>query len=251
MPSSEPLVRVLRGGLEESSHRGALVLVEDGREAIVRGDPSRVVYYRSASKPLQALEVVRSGAADAFGLSPEEIAIAAGSHNGEPRHLAAVRSILVKAGVPEEALRVFSTRRQSLLEHMEARGTGGFAASRVAALATREAKEQVDLPRVLHEARLGNAKPMNGMLAAIHDAEASEPASDLSQGLHASALCGDWTFPWGDSSAPLTGRAAALRRYAASLPKSAFWPFDRATAAGNGIMQQCLYWPPTAPVPRS
>ncbi len=51
-------------------------------------------------------------------------------------------------GVPEEAIRAFSTRRQALLEHMEALGTEGFAASRVAALATRKAKEQVDLPRL-------------------------------------------------------------------------------------------------------
>src|SRR5262245_25060713 len=70
-----------------------------------RGDVERVVYYRSASKPLQALEVVRCGAADAFGLSPEELAIAAGSHNGEPRHLETVRSLLRKSGVPEDALR--------------------------------------------------------------------------------------------------------------------------------------------------
>jgi conjugative relaxase-like TrwC/TraI family protein len=51
-------------------------------------------------------------------------------------------------GVPEEAVRAFSTRRQSLLKHMEALGTEGFAAARVAALATRETKEQVDLPRL-------------------------------------------------------------------------------------------------------
>ena len=49
-------------------------------------------------------------------------------------------------GVPQEAIRAFSTRRQSLVEHMEAMGTSGFAASRVAALATRERKEAVDLP---------------------------------------------------------------------------------------------------------
>ena len=54
-------------------------------------------------------------------------------------------------GVPEEAIRAFSTRRRSLLEHMEALGTEGFAAARVAALATREAKEQVDLPRLREE----------------------------------------------------------------------------------------------------
>ncbi len=50
--------------------------------------------------------------------------------------------------VPEAAIRAFSTRRQSLVEHMEALGTEGFTAARVAALATRETKEQVDLPRL-------------------------------------------------------------------------------------------------------
>ena len=53
--------------------------------------------------------------------------------------------------VPEAAIRAFSTRRQSLVEHMEALGTEGFAAARVAALATREAKEQVELPRLREE----------------------------------------------------------------------------------------------------
>jgi conjugative relaxase-like TrwC/TraI family protein len=50
--------------------------------------------------------------------------------------------------VPEEVIRAFSTRRRSLVEHMEALGAEGFAAARVAALATREAKEQVELPRL-------------------------------------------------------------------------------------------------------
>ncbi|HEU5243379.1 MAG TPA: MobF family relaxase [Gaiellaceae bacterium] len=54
-------------------------------------------------------------------------------------------------GVPDEAIRAFSTRRLSLVEHMEAFGTEGFTASRVAALATREAKEQIDLPRLREE----------------------------------------------------------------------------------------------------
>lgn len=105
MPTSEPLLRVMRGGIEESFHRGALAVVEGDRLSIRRGDVERVVYYRSSSKPLQALEVVLCGAADAFGLTPAEIALAAGSHSGEPRHVAAARSILAKAGVPESALR--------------------------------------------------------------------------------------------------------------------------------------------------
>jgi L-asparaginase II len=81
-----------------------MALAEGGRVVRAWGDTSRPVFYRSASKPLQALEVVLSGAADAFGLSEEEVAIAAGSHNGEPRHVAAVRSMLAKSGVPEAAL---------------------------------------------------------------------------------------------------------------------------------------------------
>jgi len=59
-----------------------------------------------------------------------------------------VKGMAELAGVPEQALREFSTRRRLLVEHMEALGTVGFAAARVAALATREAKEQVDLPRL-------------------------------------------------------------------------------------------------------
>jgi conjugative relaxase-like TrwC/TraI family protein len=55
------------------------------------------------------------------------------------------------ADVPEDAVRWFSTRRRLLVEHMEALGTEGFAAARVAALATREAKQQVDLPRLREE----------------------------------------------------------------------------------------------------
>ena len=62
-------------------------------------------------------------------------------------------------GVPEEAIRAFSTRRQSLVEHMEAMGTSGFAASRVAALATRERKEAVDLPE-LRDSWLARAAEM-------------------------------------------------------------------------------------------
>ena len=101
-----PLVRVTRGGIEESTHTGAAMLLHAGGDVrLALGDPERVVYYRSSSKPLQALEVVRCGAADAFGLTAEELALAAGSHNGEPRHVAAARSILSKAGVPESALR--------------------------------------------------------------------------------------------------------------------------------------------------
>lgn len=62
-----------------------------------------------------------------------------------------VKGMAELEGVPEEAIRAFSNRRQSLVEHMETLCTEGFAAARVAALATREAKEQIDLPRLREE----------------------------------------------------------------------------------------------------
>ena len=38
------------------------------------GDPNLVTFLRSSAKPFQALAVVESGAAEAFGLTQEEIA---------------------------------------------------------------------------------------------------------------------------------------------------------------------------------
>lgn len=100
-----PLVRVFRSGHLESVHRGAFVVVEDGRPVLTRGDGTWVSYYRSTSKPLQALVGITSGAADRFDLTPAELALAAGSHSTRPEHVATARSILAKAGIPEAALR--------------------------------------------------------------------------------------------------------------------------------------------------
>ncbi len=81
-------------------------------------------------------------------------------------------------GVPTEALRAFSTRRQSLVEHMEAMGTSGFAASRVAALATRERKERVDLPD-LRETWLDRASQMGLGANELRGLLDREPAREL------------------------------------------------------------------------
>jgi L-asparaginase II len=58
---------------------------------------------RSCVKPLQALPFVRL-AADRLRATEAEVAIACASHQGEDEHLATVRGLLAKAGVPETAL---------------------------------------------------------------------------------------------------------------------------------------------------
>jgi L-asparaginase II len=104
MERSVPLVHVRRGGHDESLHRGFVAVHEGNRLAAVLGDPTTLVFYRSSSKPLQALRGVTSGAADAFDIREEELALATGSHSGAPAHVAGARSILRKAGVAETAL---------------------------------------------------------------------------------------------------------------------------------------------------
>ncbi len=82
------LVELVRGGVVESVHRGALAIVDaEGASVCVVGDVQRPVFPRSAVKVLQALPLVASGAAEDFGLTDEELALACASHNGEPRHV--------------------------------------------------------------------------------------------------------------------------------------------------------------------
>jgi L-asparaginase II len=96
-------VEVMRGGLVESRHAGALAVVDaDGAVALALGDVERPVFPRSAVKALQALPLVESGAADSF--SQEELAIACASHSGEPGHVATVQQMLAQAGLDTSAL---------------------------------------------------------------------------------------------------------------------------------------------------
>jgi L-asparaginase II len=105
LPTDVPLAAVRRGELVESVHRGRFAVFDaSGDELEALGDPEAYVYLRSSAKPLQALPLILSGTADAFGLTDEELAVACASHNAEEPHLAAVRSILEKAGLSEDDL---------------------------------------------------------------------------------------------------------------------------------------------------
>ena len=106
-----------------------------------------------------------------------------------------------------------------------------------------------DVPRALHAARAGGPGALDAFLAAARHYQRDTPPNALDQGLHASALCADWRFPWGDSTAPLARRALALRRSVDRLSAAVLSPFDASAAAGNGFVRQCLPWAPTPPTP--
>jgi L-asparaginase II len=89
----------------ESYHRGAVAIADaDGRVLLALGDIDRPIYPRSAVKALQAIPLIESGAAGAFGLGQAELAIACASHSGEEMHIDAVRTLLAKAGLDEQQL---------------------------------------------------------------------------------------------------------------------------------------------------
>ncbi|MBV8170595.1 MAG: asparaginase [Candidatus Eremiobacteraeota bacterium] len=102
---STPSVIVTRAGITESEHfiRHALARA-DGTIVSSSGDIDGPTFMRSSAKPLICAVVVASGAADRFGFTDQELAVAAGSHGGESYHVAAVASMLQKIGLGEDAL---------------------------------------------------------------------------------------------------------------------------------------------------
>jgi len=99
------LVEVVRGALTESRHRGAVAVVDaDGAAVLSLGDVGQPVYPRSAVKPLQALPLVESGAAERYGFGDEELALACASHGGEPAHVEVAARMLARAGLDLGAL---------------------------------------------------------------------------------------------------------------------------------------------------
>jgi L-asparaginase II len=99
-------VEVIRNGIAEAVHLvHAVALDERGETVATFGDAHLLTYWRSTAKPFQAIAVVATGAADAFGLTPKELAIACGSHAGSAEHVAIVRGMLAKGGLTETDLR--------------------------------------------------------------------------------------------------------------------------------------------------
>ncbi|MDH4441894.1 MAG: asparaginase [Rhizobium sp.] len=98
-------VEVTRGQLVESRHRGLAVVVDgDGEIVFSAGDIDTAIFPRSACKAMQALPLVESGAADAFGFGNRELALACASHSAEPEHVATAAAMLKAAGRDESDL---------------------------------------------------------------------------------------------------------------------------------------------------
>ncbi|GLZ31901.1 asparaginase [Lentzea sp. NBRC 105346] len=93
------LAEVTRSGFVESLHHGSVVGIgPNSAVEVSRGPVTDPVLPRSCGKPLQALACLSAGAS----LSGASLAIAAGSHTGEQRHVDVVRALL--GSLPVSAL---------------------------------------------------------------------------------------------------------------------------------------------------
>lgn len=100
------MVEVRRGGITESRHRGHIVAIEPtGNIVAALGAPHTITFLRSSAKPFQAVPLLVSGAAERFGFTDEEVALACASHNGEPLHTQLAASMLKKIGLEPDALK--------------------------------------------------------------------------------------------------------------------------------------------------
>lgn len=103
--SNPILVELTRGGAVESVHRGSVAVCDaKGRVQFALGDIDASVFPRSAFKMMQALPLVETGAADRYGVSDEELALACASHSGEAMHVTRVRAWLKRLGLSESDL---------------------------------------------------------------------------------------------------------------------------------------------------
>jgi len=103
--TAQLLANVIRGETIESIHSGHLCIIDGAGNTVAElGDPSSVTYFRSAAKAFQAIPFITSGAADEFGFTEDEIALAVGSHSGEPMHVEVAARMLERAGFSESDL---------------------------------------------------------------------------------------------------------------------------------------------------
>jgi len=72
MSQPVPMVEIWRGSILESQHMGHACICDANGEVIESwGNPEQVILPRSSCKMVQALPLVESGAAKAYGLTSE------------------------------------------------------------------------------------------------------------------------------------------------------------------------------------
>jgi L-asparaginase II len=94
-----------RGSVLESRHTVHVAVIDESARLVAHaGDPEYRTFWRSAAKPFQALPLVEDGAAERFGLTRQDLALACASHSSEPAQVALVREFLQRVQCSERDL---------------------------------------------------------------------------------------------------------------------------------------------------
>ena len=93
------LVKLERQGLMESVHRGSAIIFHSTEGILAAwGDPEKIIFPRSAMKPLQVFTALSSG----LSLSNEQVAFGSASHYGEEKHLLIAKKWLSQLSLSPE-----------------------------------------------------------------------------------------------------------------------------------------------------
>ena len=99
-PSEDP-----KRALLDLVHYGYICIVDENSNVIYEaGESNDMVFWRSASKPIQSLPVFKYGLDEKYGIDEKETVIFSASHTAEPFHVEALESILKKSGLTEDML---------------------------------------------------------------------------------------------------------------------------------------------------
>src|ERR687894_2504551 len=102
MKSLQLDVVATRGSIIESRHRIHAAVV-DARGCLIAGagDATVVTHSRSCAKPFQVMPLLQSGGFDELRWGDDQLALACGSHGGEPEHVAICQAMLESMGLEE------------------------------------------------------------------------------------------------------------------------------------------------------
>jgi L-asparaginase II len=102
MKSLQLDVVATRGSIIESRHQVHAAVV-DARGCLIAGagEPTLVTHSRSCAKPFQVMPLLKSGGFDELGWGDDQLALACGSHGGEPEHVAICQAMLTSLGLEE------------------------------------------------------------------------------------------------------------------------------------------------------
>jgi len=102
---SVKMVEVTRSGEIESFHQGVAALVNSSGEILKEwGDSSKLIYPRSALKPIQSLNLYKDGIAEGLNISDEYLALTTASHHSESFHQKMLIEWLKKINLSEDNL---------------------------------------------------------------------------------------------------------------------------------------------------